>query len=106
MKKIFVAIVLILLALKTEAQSSVFNVVDSLLIKGNYQTALMLLEKENPRTIEVLDKLGSINQSIGNYTKAIEFYKNGLEIEDIEGLKVKLESVYNSTGMTSKAILI
>lgn len=106
MKKSIVTLLLIMIALKTEAQSSVFSVIDSLLIKGNYQEALFTLEKEKPKTIEVLDKLGSIYQSIGNYNKAIEFYKEALSIENREELKVKLGSAYNSTGLSSKAIAI
>ena len=46
------------------------------------------------------------NVYIGNYNKAIEFYKKALVIEDSEELKVKLGSAFNSTGLTSKAILI
>jgi tetratricopeptide (TPR) repeat protein len=106
MKKIFVIILLISLALKTEAQSSGFSVVDSLLLKGNYQTALVLLEKENIKTAEVLDKIAGIYQTIGDYTKAIECYNKALEIEESEALKVKLGLVYNSAVLTTKSITI
>ena len=42
-----------IVVLKTEAQSSVFTVVDKLLLKGNYQEALVLLEEEQPKTIMI-----------------------------------------------------
>lgn len=106
MKKIFVILLLLIVALKTEAQTSVFTVIDELLLNGNYQEALVLLEKEQPKTIEVLDKTASIYQTIGNYTKAIEFYQKALEIEENELMKVKLGQVYNAAGLTSKTILI
>lgn len=50
MKKILIPLLFIVAILKTEAQSSVFVVVDSLLIKGNYQKALQLLENEKDKT--------------------------------------------------------
>ncbi len=104
MKQIFVILLLLIIALKTEAQSSVFTVVDKLLLKGNYQKALISLEKEQPKTIEVFAKIASIYQTIGNYNKAIENYKKALKIESNEELKVKLGQVYNLSGLTANAI--
>ena len=106
MKKIIVTLILMMLAFKTEAQSSVFNVVDSLLLKGNYQEALVKLENENPKTIAIFNKIESIYQSTGDYNKAIQYYEKALVIEDREDLKVKLGVAYNSAGFPSKAILI
>ncbi len=97
---------LILISSKTEAQSSVFAIVDDLLLKGDYQKALVLLEKQEPITIEVLDKTASIYQTTGNYTKAIECYDKALKIEQNEALQVKLGNVYNSAGLTTKAIAV
>ena len=106
MKKSIVTLLLIMIALKTEAQSSVFSVVDSLLLKGNYQEALVILENENPKTIEVFDKMANIYQSIGDFNKAIKYYEKALVIEEKEDLKVKLGVSYNSAGFPSKAITI
>ena len=106
MKKSIVTLLLIMIALKTEAQSSVFSVVDSLLLKGNYQEALVILENENPKTIEVFDKMAGIYQSTGNFNKAIENYKSALSFEDNENIKVKLGAAYNSAGLSSKTIAI
>ncbi|SNR82457.1 Tetratricopeptide repeat-containing protein [Lutibacter flavus] len=97
---------MLIVVLKTEAQSSVFTVIDDLLLKGDYQKALVLLEKEEPITVEVLDKMASIYQTIGDYTKAIEFYNKALDIEKNEALKVKLGLVYNSAGLTTNAIAL
>ena len=104
MKKILLPLLFLLVVLKTEAQSSVFTVVDSLLIKGNYQLALDLLTKSEPQTFELLEKAASINQTIGNDTKAIELYKKALTFNNSESLKIKLGQVYNSAGLSSKAI--
>jgi len=106
MKKIIVTLLLILLALKTEAQSSVFSVADSLLLKGDYQKALVLLENGSPKTPQIFDKIATIYQTVGNYNKAIDYYKKALKIENNENIKVKLSSAYNSAGLSSKAISI
>jgi tetratricopeptide (TPR) repeat protein len=95
-----------MLVLKTEAQSSVFSAVDNLLLTGNYQRALVLLQKEQPKTFELYNKIGSIYQEIGNYNKAIKYYKKALEIKDGLKTKVKLGNVYKSAGLISSSILI
>ncbi|MBL4939925.1 MAG: tetratricopeptide repeat protein, partial [Lutibacter sp.] len=104
MKKIFLPLLVMVAVLKTEAQSSVFTVVDDLLLKGNYQKALVQLENEPNKTVKIFDKIASIYQSVGNYNNAIHFYKNALVIENNEAIKVKLAAAYNSTGLSSKAI--
>ena len=106
MKKILITLLFIIVALKTEAQSSVFTIVDSLLLKGNYQKALILLEKEEPKTILVFDKIATIYQTVGNYNKAINYYEKALKNENREEIKVKLSSAYNSAGLSSKSISI
>jgi len=106
MKKSIVTFLLIMLALKAEAQSSVFSVVDQLLLKGNYQMALVQLEKEPIKTVMVFDKMANIYQSIGDFNKAIKYYEKALVIEEKEDLKVKLGVSYNSAGFPSKAITI
>jgi len=106
MKKISITLLFIIVALKTEAQSSVFTVVDSLLLKGNYQKALLLLEKEEPKTTLVFDKIATIYQTVGNYNKAIDYYEKALKNENSENIKIKLGSTYNSAGLSSKSISI
>lgn len=78
--------------------------VDSLLVKGNYQAALSILENDPQKTVEKYDRVASIYQSIGNYSKAIEYYKKTLEITDVLIIKTKLANVYNLAGLPRKAI--
>jgi len=104
MKKIFIVIGLLFTMLKTEAQSSVFVVVDSLLMKGNYQEALTLLENTVPKTFLIYEKSAGIYQSIGSDTKALAFLNKALEFGTNESIKVKLAQLFVSTGFTSKAV--
>ncbi|UMB55417.1 hypothetical protein MKD41_08070 [Lutibacter sp. A64] len=104
MKKILIPLLFIVAILKTEAQSSVFVVVDSLLIKGNYQKALKLLENEKDKNTRVLEKTADIYQTIGNYNKAITTYSEALEIEEKNQLKIKLANVFSTLGYKNKAI--
>ncbi|HSQ47049.1 MAG TPA: hypothetical protein VLM44_09035, partial [Lutibacter sp.] len=104
MKKIFIVISLLFTILKTEAQSSVFVVVDSLLAEGNYQKALTLLENTVPKTFLIFEKSAGIYQSIGSDTKALECLNKALEFGTNESIKVKLAQLFVSTGFTSKAV--
>ena len=104
MKKILIPLLFIVTILKNEAQSSVFVVVDSLLIKGNYQKALQLLENEKDKNTLVLEKTADIYQTIGNYNKAITTYSEALEIEEKSQLKIKLANVFSTLGYKNNAI--
>ncbi|HEY9168274.1 MAG TPA: tetratricopeptide repeat protein [Lutibacter sp.] len=104
MKKIFIVISLLFTMLKTEAQSSVFTVVDSLLVKGNYQEALTLLENTVPKTFSIFERSASIYQSIGSDTKALACLNKALEFGTNESIKVKLAQMFVSAGFTSKAV--
>ncbi len=106
MKKIIITLLLLIVVLKTEAQSSVFTVVDSLLVKGNYQNALVFLENNQPKTFLVLEKMAGIYQSIGNENKALSYLNKALELENSETTKVKLAQLYLAIGLASKAIEI
>ncbi len=103
MKKILSLLLLLIVVIKTEAQSSVFVVVDSLLVKGNYQKALTLLEKEEP-TFLIYEKTASVYQLIGSDNRALNYLNKALEIENNEVAKVKLAQLYLAIGLTSKAI--
>ena len=106
MKKIILSLLFLVITLKTEAQTSVFTIVDDLLLKGNYPKALVILGKVQPKTFHIFDKTATIYQTIGDYTNAIKNYEQALKLEDSEAIKVKLGSVYNSAGFTSKTIKI
>jgi len=103
MKKILI-LALLLSVLKTEAQVSVFSVVDSLLQVGNYQKALVLLEDDENQSVKTLEKIADIYQTIGNYNKAIINYSKALEIESRSQVKAKLANVYSIIGYKQKAI--
>jgi len=104
MKKKIALAIICLIAIKTEAQTSVFKIVDSLLLVGNYQKALVILEKGNDKSALVYDKTGDVYKSIGNYNKAIENYQQALEKQESIIVKSKLGRVYELSGYTSKAI--
>lgn len=104
MKKIITLLLFTIAVLKTEAQSSVFTMVDELLLKGDYQLAIQLLDKQEPKTIEILDKTATIYQTVGNYTEAIKNYSEALKLEDNDRIKVKLGNAYNSAGLSNKAV--
>ena len=106
MKKIIITLLVIIVALKTEAQSSVFAIADSLLLKGNYQKALVILENEELKSLETFDKIATIYHIIGNFNKAIDYYKKALEVDDNEDINVKLGNAYNAAGLSTKSILI
>ncbi len=94
MKKKFITIVVFIISFTTEAQVSVVKVVDSLLLKGNYQKALQILENQDKKTTENLSKTAAIYQSIGNYSNAISYYKKALETKDDIIIKTKLAKTY------------
>ncbi len=106
MKKTLLVVFLLIITFKTEAQSSVFKVVDSLLLHGDYQKVLTVLENTTPKTVFIFEKTADIYQAVGNYNKAIENYVSALRIEEVATIKVKLGKVYDSAGLTSDAILI
>ncbi len=106
MKKKIVLAIICLIAIKTEAQTSIFNVVDSLMLTGNYQKALVVLENEQDKSVAVFDRMGGIYQSVGNYNKAIENYQQALKVSESAVIKAKLGKVYELSGLTSNAILM
>ena len=106
MKKKLTLLLFILISLKTEAQTSVFKVTDSLLRIGNYQEALLKLDAEKPKTVKIYDKIAGVYQTVGNFNKAIENYNKALIIEEVDGIKEKLGKVYKAAGLPLKAIEI
>ncbi|WP_034062524.1 tetratricopeptide repeat protein [Lacinutrix jangbogonensis] len=70
-------LLLILISFKTEAQSSVLNVSDSLMANGNFSKAITLLESN--ATENTSYRLARAYNAIGNYDKAIVNYKIALD---------------------------
>ena len=107
MKKTSLTLFIILfLIFKTEAQTSVLSVADSLMQTGNYQLALKKLEKENPQTFEVLVKQGEIYQKTGSYSKAIVRYNSALAKKESIRVKQALGKSYLLSGNANQAITI
>ena len=104
MKKNLTLLLLLILVLKTEAQSSVFNLVDSLLLNGNYEKALILLENTEPKTFSVYEKTAGIYHTIGSDTKALANLQKAIKIDSSKAVKMKLAQLYVSSGLISKAI--
>jgi len=106
MKKILTILLFLIAVLKTEAQSSIFNMVDDLVLAGNYKKALVLLNEEQPKTLKIYDKTANIYQTVGNFNKAIEYYLKALDLNNNHNTKVKLGNAYNAAGLTNKAVVI
>lgn len=59
---------------KTEAQTSVLNIADSLYVNGNYSKAIEQYKLYNNK-YEVFDKIARAYMAIGNYKEALEHYE-------------------------------
>lgn len=84
MIKIVTTIFLLIVLFKTEAQSSVLNVSDSLMANGNFSKAIILLENSNTENTSY--RLAKAYNAIGNYDKAIISYKKAIENNKGNGL--------------------
>jgi len=99
-------IILILVSFNFEAQTSVLNVVDSILQTGNYQAALFELKKVDNPSFEIHEKIASIYQKTGNNSKAIEFYDKIFKLNPSNKIKEQLGKSYQFLGNSDKAIEI
>ena len=75
MIKIVIA-ALLLISFKTEAQSSVLKVSDSLMANGNFSKAIAILENNSSENTAY--RLAKAYNAIGNYDKAIENFKKAI----------------------------
>jgi tetratricopeptide (TPR) repeat protein len=71
-------ILLVLIIFKTEAQSSVLTIGDSLLAYGNYTKAITVLQAHGNQN-EVYYKLAKAYHAIGNYDAAVANYDKALD---------------------------
>ncbi len=81
MKKNFLLLIIAMYVCKAEAQSSAFQVIDSLLAYGKYKKALKALEAK-PISYEVLLKKASIYDKIDDAKNASVNYEKALQIKD------------------------
>jgi len=103
MKNILSIILFLILSHPVSSQQNPFKNIDKLLLKGQYQMALKQLENL-PKNYKVFDKIGGIYQGIGNYSKAITYYKKAYSFNHNIDAKVKLGNVYNLAGFKAKAL--
>ncbi|SFN41276.1 Tfp pilus assembly protein PilF [Bizionia echini] len=73
----FIALISILVSFKTEAQTSVLNVADSLFVNGNYSEAIKAYESYNNLN-DVAYMLAKSYQAIGNYDKALQHLESSI----------------------------
>ena len=104
MRKSLLLTILLLITFKTEAQTSVLNIVDSILQTGNYQAALIQLKKVDNPPFEIYEKIASIYQKTGNNSKAIEFYDKAFVLNPTDKIKEQLGKSYQFLGNSDKAI--
>lgn len=107
MKKNTISLFIILfLIFKTEAQTSVLSVADSLMQNGNYIEALKRLNNTKPQTFEILVKQGNIYQNIGNHSNAVKKYHSALAKKKSNRVKQALGKSYLLQGNVNRAITI
>lgn len=102
MKIKITALLIFIISLAMQGQVTNIKVADSLLQQGNYQKAIKILETK--KSFETLSKIASIYKSIGNYSKAITYYKKALLINNSSAVEVKLANVYTAAGFPLQAI--
>ena len=88
MNKYF-TIILIISFFKTEAQTSVLNIADSLFANGNYSKAIETYKTYDSLQV-VYDKIASAYLAVGNYDKALTYYKKCI-ISNPENILVKFQ---------------
>lgn len=90
---------------KSEAQTSAFAGIDSLVQIGRYQIALHQLEKL-PATFASNYKMASIYNAIDNHKKASFYYEKALRIKDDYVTKIKLGTSYRKQRKLQQAIQV
>ena len=84
MRVVFVLLFVITM-FKTEAQSSVLNIADSLYVNGNYSKAISAYQSY-PNQDEVYYKIAKSYVAIGNYDEALNFYKLNIKTHPDDAL--------------------
>jgi len=105
MSKTILLLLFMIFISKTDAQTSVLNIADKYLEKGNYQFALKQLKAEKNPSVEVLYKIATIYQKTGNYANAIKYYSEAYVIKPSDKVKEQLGKCYQSAGNAKKAII-
>jgi len=103
MKKIFLLLISIL-SIKAEAQTSALAVADSLFQLGNYSKAISFYEKDVDKSVYTLTKIAQSYVGIGANRKAIPYYEN-IVLKDSTQLitQYELGKLYYKTKASEKA---
>lgn len=80
-----VLIIFLLILFKTEAQTSVLSVADSLYVNGNYSKAIAQYQLHKNQS-EVYGKIAKAYMAIGNYDEALQNYKLSIETNPEDAL--------------------
>lgn len=83
--RIIVTLLFAITMFKTEAQSSVLTIADSLYLNGNYSQAITAY-KSYENQDEVFDKMAKSYLAIGNYDAALHNYKLNIEVHPEDAL--------------------
>ncbi|MCB0383634.1 MAG: tetratricopeptide repeat protein [Psychroserpens sp.] len=83
--RIIVTLLFAITMFKTEAQSSVLTIADSLYLNGNYSQAITAY-KSYENQDEVFDKMAKSYLAIGNYDAALHYYKLNIEVHPEDAL--------------------
>ena len=106
MKKKLIFALLLVSIFNIKAQTSVLKTADSILQTGNYQAALIELQKERKPSFEVLEKMARIYQKVGNHSKAIHYFNSAYALHSSDKIKEQLGKSYQLLGNSDKAIEI
>ena len=74
----YLFIIILLICIKIEAQTSVLDAADNFYATGNYSKAIEHYQKYD-KPVEVFEKLAKSYFALGNYGEAINYYKKALE---------------------------
>lgn len=80
-----ISIIFLLILFKTEAQTSVLNMADSLYVNGNYSKAIEQYKTYENQS-EVFDKIAKAYIAIGNYDEALKNYEASIEANPEDAL--------------------
>lgn len=105
MKQVVFILIFIIMSLKTEAQTSTFKPIDSLLSIGRYQKALVQLKKQ-PISFQKNKKIADIYVLIDNHKQAVKYYEKALELKDDYQIKLKLGKSYKKEKKLQKSISV
>ncbi len=105
MLRFVLILVIFCISIVCNAQTTELTKVDSLLQKGRYKKALLVL-KNVPTSFYTNVKIASIYNTLDNYGKACVYYENALKLKDDYQTKISLGKSYKKQEQPLKAIKV